>query len=243
MYEISQVYFISNLVNLNSELYQLQENDINSLSEKIISSKKKELQMNLPMLYLNCHYYIIWKINVKEILNKDCFIKFIIKGFNSKRYKDSELVHYEHVLKYEEVLRLEGCGWIEYQLPKNVNEYYVQTSIEISGSINMQMDYVRYGHNEEEITYIPNICIGQNYTKASDIYSIDIIMNKVISELSPYHDVSYDNKNLCLDPNPLSRTEAEEIKKFLSQRPKESLMLKNNRYVIGNNTDGTIPTN
>ncbi|PKB97723.1 hypothetical protein RhiirA5_432597 [Rhizophagus irregularis] len=57
-------------------------------------------------------------------------------------------------------------------------------------------------------------------------------MNKVISELSPYHDVSYDNKNLCLDPNPLSRTEAEEIKKFLSQRPKESLMLKNNRYVI-----------
>lgn len=37
---------------------------------------------------------------------------------------------------------------------------------------------------------------GQNYTKASDIYSIDIIMNKVISELSPYHDVSYDNKNL-----------------------------------------------
>ncbi|CAB5357326.1 unnamed protein product [Rhizophagus irregularis] len=67
MYEISQVYFISNLVNLNSELYQLQENDINSLSEKII-----------------------------KILNKDCFIKFIIKGFNSKRYKDSELWFYQY---------------------------------------------------------------------------------------------------------------------------------------------------
>ncbi|POG58773.1 hypothetical protein GLOIN_2v1488344 [Rhizophagus irregularis DAOM 181602=DAOM 197198] len=33
MYEISQVYFISNLVNLNSELYQLQENDINRFSK------------------------------------------------------------------------------------------------------------------------------------------------------------------------------------------------------------------
>ncbi|PKY53011.1 hypothetical protein RhiirA4_547455 [Rhizophagus irregularis] len=133
------------------------------------------------------YYGIIWKINVKEILNKDCFIKFIIKGSNSKQYKDSELVHYEHVLKYEEVLRLEGLGWIEYQLPKNVNEcyvltsieingsinmglgwieyqlpkiveeYYVQPLIEINGSINMQMDYVRYGYNKEEITYIPNI--------------------------------------------------------------------------------------
>ncbi|CAB4430751.1 unnamed protein product [Rhizophagus irregularis] len=74
---------------------------------------------------------------------------------------------------------------------------------------------------------------GQNYTKASDIYSIDIIMNEVISELSPYHDM--------LRSNPLSRSEAEEIRKFLSQRSKESLMLKNNRYVISNNTDGTIP--
>ncbi|GBC18266.2 hypothetical protein GLOIN_2v1765455 [Rhizophagus irregularis DAOM 181602=DAOM 197198] len=127
----SQVYFISNLVNLNSELHQLQENDINSLSEKIISSKNEELYLNLPMLNFPCT--------------------------NSEQYKDSELKHYEHVLKYEDVLKLEGLGWIEYQLPKDVGELYVQPSIEINGSINMQIDYVRRRSNEGEITCIPNI--------------------------------------------------------------------------------------
>ncbi|PKK63978.1 protein prenylyltransferase, partial [Rhizophagus irregularis] len=129
MYEKPQVYFISNLVNLNSELHQFQENDINR---------------------------IIWKINVKEILNKDCFIKFIIK---STDYEQSELKHFKHVLKYEDVLKLEGLGWIEYQLPK-IDEYNVcniQPSIEINGSINMQIDYVRCGYNEEDITYVSNI--------------------------------------------------------------------------------------
>ena len=51
-----------------------------SLSEKIISSKNGELHLNLPMLYFRWRDGIIWKINVKEILNKDCFIKFIIKS-------------------------------------------------------------------------------------------------------------------------------------------------------------------
>ncbi|CAB4407548.1 unnamed protein product [Rhizophagus irregularis] len=157
MYEKLRVYFISNLVNLNSELHQLQENGINSLSEKIISSKNEELYLNLPMLYFNCSYRIIWKINVKKILNKDCFIKFIIKSTDSEQYKDSELKKYEHVLKYEDMLKLEGVGWIEYQLPIGVYDYYVQPSIEIKGSINMQIDYVRNGIKEEEITYIPNI--------------------------------------------------------------------------------------
>ncbi|GET57317.1 hypothetical protein GLOIN_2v1525759 [Rhizophagus irregularis DAOM 181602=DAOM 197198] len=161
MYEKTQVYLISNLVNLNSKLHQLQENGINSLSEKIISSKNEELYLNLPMLYFQMKCYgIIWKINVKEILNKDCFIKFIIKGTYSKQYhKDSELIHYEHVLKYGDVLKLEGLGWIEYRLPINVYEVYVQPSIEINGSINMQIDYFRrYWYcNTEEITYIPSM--------------------------------------------------------------------------------------
>ncbi|PKY20073.1 hypothetical protein RhiirB3_524025 [Rhizophagus irregularis] len=172
IYEKSLFYFISNLVNLNSELHQLQENeinsklhqlqenDINSLSEKIISSKNEELYLNLPMLYFNWCSNVIWKINVKEILNKDCFIKFIIKSTNSKQYKDSELKHYEHVLKYEDVLKLEGLGWIEYKLPKIRNNHYIQPSIEINGSINMQIDYFRHGSNREKITYIPNVCIG-----------------------------------------------------------------------------------
>ncbi|PKY62225.1 hypothetical protein RhiirA4_488344, partial [Rhizophagus irregularis] len=157
IYQRLQVYFISNLVNLNSELNQFQENDINSLSEKIISSKNEELYLNSPMLYFKRCDRIIWKINVKKILNKDCFIKFVIKSTDSRQYKDSELEHYEYMLKYEDVLKLEGLGWIEYQLPKFVDKYYVQPSIEINGSINMQIDYFRCGYNDEEITYIPNI--------------------------------------------------------------------------------------
>ncbi|GET65627.1 hypothetical protein GLOIN_2v1587083 [Rhizophagus irregularis DAOM 181602=DAOM 197198] len=148
------------MVNLNSKLHQLQENDINSLSEKIISSKNEELYLNLPMLYFNYSYRVIWKISVKEVLNKDSFIKFIIKSTNSEQYKDFELKHYEHVLKYEDMLKLEGLGWIEYQLSENVYYKYVQLSIKINGSINMQIDYVRNGYklyNDEKITYFPNI--------------------------------------------------------------------------------------
>ncbi|RGB29687.1 hypothetical protein C1646_766299 [Rhizophagus diaphanus] len=52
------------------------------------------------------------------------------------------------------MLKLERLGWIEYQVPKNVNDYYVQLSIEINGPINMQIDYFRLGCNDEEITYI-----------------------------------------------------------------------------------------
>ncbi|RIA86158.1 kinase-like domain-containing protein [Glomus cerebriforme] len=82
----------------------------------------------------------------------------------------------------------------------------------------------------------PEILRGQNYTKASDIYSLGIIMYEVISGLPPYHDVSHD-ENLaikicqglrprfnikvpqlivhlikrCLDANPLNRPTAKEI--------------------------------
>ncbi|GET57319.1 hypothetical protein GLOIN_2v1765455 [Rhizophagus irregularis DAOM 181602=DAOM 197198] len=172
MYEKSQVYFISNLVNLNSELHQFQENDINSLSEKIISSKNKELHLNLPMLYFKRYNRIIWKINVKKILNKDCFIKFTIECTYSEQYKD---VVYEHVLKYEDVLKFEGLGWIEYQLPKEIIEIYVQSSIEINGSINMQIEYFRLGYsNKEEITYIPNI---------SDMNNTDLLKGKRTKEI------------------------------------------------------------
>ena len=47
----------------------------------------------------------------------------------------------------------------------------------------------------------PEILRGQNYTKASDIYSFGIIMYEVISGLPPYHDVSHDKSlamKICL---------------------------------------------
>jgi serine/threonine protein kinase len=54
-------------------------------------------------------------------------------------------------------------------------------------------------YNESEIKlygvlgYLaPEILRGQNYTKASDIYSFGILMYEFISELPPYHDNAHD---------------------------------------------------
>ena len=88
----------------------------------------------------------------------------------------------------------------------------------------------------------PEILRGQNYTKASDIYSLGIIMYEVCSGLPPYYDISH-NENLalkichglrprfnikvpqlivnlikrCLDANPLNRPTAEELQEILGK--------------------------
>ncbi|CAB4409915.1 unnamed protein product [Rhizophagus irregularis] len=111
MYKEKEVYFISNLTNLDSELCQFQESDISSLSGLVLCSKNEKFCLYLPTLY--------------------CFIKFIYYV----RYDNQS----EHILKHED----EGLGWIEYQsLTYKLNG--VQILIEIN-SIEMQMDYVRYG--------------------------------------------------------------------------------------------------
>jgi serine/threonine protein kinase len=86
----------------------------------------------------------------------------------------------------------------------------------------------------------PEILRGQNYNKASDIYSFGILMYEIISGLPPYHDLSHD-ENLaikicqglrprfntkvpqlivhlikrCLDADPLDRPTTEEIGNIL----------------------------
>ncbi|GBC18336.2 hypothetical protein GLOIN_2v1869728 [Rhizophagus irregularis DAOM 181602=DAOM 197198] len=81
--------------------------------------------------------------------------QFQENDINSLSEKDSE--QQEHILKHEDVLKIVGLGWIEYQLPINIYECEIQLSIEINGSINMQIDYVRFGSNNEMITCIPNM--------------------------------------------------------------------------------------
>ncbi|POG61737.1 kinase-like domain-containing protein [Rhizophagus irregularis DAOM 181602=DAOM 197198] len=86
----------------------------------------------------------------------------------------------------------------------------------------------------------PEILRGQNYTKASDIYSYGIIMYEIISGLPPYHDIGHDEnlaikicKGLrprfnikvpqlivylikrCLDANQINRPMAKEISDIL----------------------------
>ncbi|RIA82129.1 hypothetical protein C1645_835876 [Glomus cerebriforme] len=140
MYFGKKIYFISNLINLNNELCHFQESDANSLSGQVLCSKNEEFRLDVPgpsRLY----YDIIWKINIKKILSRTCFIKFIVKFSN---YQD------EHILKYEDVSKLKGLGWIEYQFPsfcnKDIGYVLAGLSIEVKGSIDMQIDYVRYGY-------------------------------------------------------------------------------------------------
>ncbi|CAB4418656.1 unnamed protein product [Rhizophagus irregularis] len=131
MYKEKEVYFISNLTNLNSELCQFQESDISSLLGLVLRSKNEKLRLDLPKLTSLYSNYPICKINVKKILSKDCSIKFI-----------SSDDHKEHTLKHEVVSKLEGLGWIEYVIP-TLCSYDFQFSIEIN-SIEM-------------ITHIPNV--------------------------------------------------------------------------------------
>ncbi|RIA85903.1 hypothetical protein C1645_830132, partial [Glomus cerebriforme] len=153
MYQEMKIYFISNLINLNKKLCYFQESDANSLSGQVLCSKNEEFRLDLPVLY-SIYYNIMWKINVKKILSKDCFIKFIV--FKDKeKSTDQE----EHILKYEDVSKLEGLGWIEYNLPINLRNCLIQQSIEVKGSIDMQIDYVRFGYRcvDEKIKCIPNV--------------------------------------------------------------------------------------
>ncbi|GBC20478.2 hypothetical protein GLOIN_2v1837326 [Rhizophagus irregularis DAOM 181602=DAOM 197198] len=138
------VYFVSNLINLNSELCQFQESDISSLSGLVMSSKNENLHLVLPKLENNYYDNLICKMNVKKILSKDCFIKFIPNGNYRKDY----------MLKHKDVSKLEGLGWIEYQI-SIYGLHNAQLSIEIN-SIEMQIEYVRFD-NPNTITYIPDM--------------------------------------------------------------------------------------
>ncbi|PKC02216.1 hypothetical protein RhiirA5_454560 [Rhizophagus irregularis] len=81
MYKVKNVFFVSNLINLNCKFYQFLESDSNSLLGQVLSFKDESLPISLPKL-TDTHeissYFITWKINVKEILSKNCFIKFVI---------------------------------------------------------------------------------------------------------------------------------------------------------------------
>ncbi|EXX53381.1 uncharacterized protein OCT59_023713 [Rhizophagus irregularis] len=149
MYRKREVYFVSNLTNLNSELCQFQESDISSLSGLVLSSKNEKLHLVLPILnFIYTYDYFICKMNVKKILSKDCFIKFTLNG----NYRD-------YMLKHEDVSKLEGLGWIEYQTSIRDLHYDGQFSIEIEiNSIEMQIEYIRLSYSSQPIiTHFTNI--------------------------------------------------------------------------------------
>ncbi|PKY23170.1 hypothetical protein RhiirB3_437302 [Rhizophagus irregularis] len=142
MFEVKKVYFISNLMNLDKNL--------------------NLLDFTLPKFYdillLKIHYGIIWKINVKEIISDTCYVKFIVKQ-EGKEENSNEDNSREYILKYEDLLKLKGLGWIEYTpfyyLYIN-NPGWIQLSIK-TNSIDMEIDYVRFmqfhDYNGDRICY------------------------------------------------------------------------------------------
>ncbi|RIA87515.1 hypothetical protein C1645_740073 [Glomus cerebriforme] len=158
MYYGMRVYFISNLINLDDRYNRFLINDSNSLSGQVLSFENEVLPIKLPKLFNNIVYNdsITWKINVKKILYKECFLKFIIVKENSYQVCQVE----EHKLSYEDLSKLEGLGWIEYTLQFKIRKdcFWIQPSIEIKNrSIILQIDYVRFVSKAREKVTLPNI--------------------------------------------------------------------------------------
>ncbi|GBC07923.1 hypothetical protein RclHR1_00780003 [Rhizophagus clarus] len=151
MYTKCKIYFISNLTNLNKKLSQFQESNSCSLLGQILCSKNGKLHLDFPPYLSTLENYYIWKINIKKILSKDCFIKYIYK--NDYNYEDN------YILKYKDISEIEGLGWIEYTLPTSTLTSRVSVDV---NSIDMQMDYVRFKVDQSSvcdkiITCIPNV--------------------------------------------------------------------------------------
>ncbi|PKB92870.1 hypothetical protein RhiirA5_443100 [Rhizophagus irregularis] len=72
------------------------------------------------------------------------------------------------MLKHEDVSKLEGLGWIEYQDLTKYSSYGIQLSIEIN-SIEMQIDYVRRGFNPNKITHIPGYLLPDYHQLFSNV--------------------------------------------------------------------------
>ncbi|GBC18270.2 hypothetical protein GLOIN_2v1869696 [Rhizophagus irregularis DAOM 181602=DAOM 197198] len=151
LYIEKEIYLISNLINYNKIYCQFQESDPNSLSGQVLCCKNGGIRLIFPVLdfYDGC---IIWKINVKKIISESCFIKFGEKNSHNSSYIGWNV----HILKYRDVLKFKGLGWIECKIPIELDFRNSHLIIEMN-AIDMKIDYIRFGYNEEEITCTPNM--------------------------------------------------------------------------------------
>ncbi|RIA88526.1 hypothetical protein C1645_806747 [Glomus cerebriforme] len=185
MYGAQNIYFVSNIINLNDELRRFQEEDSNSLSGNVLSFKDEAFDLILPIMSINIFYggYILWKINIKKILSRECFVKFIIKS-NEEEEK-------EYILKGDDLLKLEGLGWIEYKFPYKLNNpFETQPLIKSNGFIDMQIDYFRYipyDKTYEELIY---------FTKINHLSSIHNLHKRLPNIPEAFNDKYFFNKDV-----------------------------------------------
>ncbi|GBC07929.1 hypothetical protein RclHR1_00780009 [Rhizophagus clarus] len=176
MYKERKVYFLSCLTNLNNKLSRFKENDSNSLSGQILSfQNEKILELNLPRFYdlfeftsFGTNYYIIWKINIKKVNSSNSILKFVVVQGEKN---SNEINVREYILRYKDLLKFEGLGWIEYMVPKYIWKTRCQITVEISGSIDMEIDYVRFSNinignkNNKPIQICDTLYLLPNYQK------------------------------------------------------------------------------
>ncbi|PKY33251.1 TPR-like protein [Rhizophagus irregularis] len=155
MYRARGVYFMSNL-NYNC---QFQKNNLNrctlSLEDNYLSSPQLSITDIFLLFPENDCYDIIWKINIKKMISSDCFIRFIVEESTINTKMD-------YILKYKDILNLEGIGWISYVPFHSINlKIYlpIQLSIETNkDSIDMQIEYVRITKDyHKERIYFPKM--------------------------------------------------------------------------------------
>ncbi|CAG8438151.1 4835_t:CDS:2 [Funneliformis caledonium] len=186
MYKRKGIYFLSNLVSLNSEFIRFQEMDSNSLSGHVLSFEDEVIPIVLPELKYNSHeyYYYCLKLNVKKILNKDFSVEFIFKHLKEI-----------HLLKYEQLSALIGLGWVEYTLPFHLYNPS-QLSINLkNNSIIMQIDYVRMKWdigNEIDIPEMDNpFQIYNSCPNIPEIFNDKYFSKKEMENLIELKDIIY----------------------------------------------------
>ncbi|GBC18455.2 hypothetical protein GLOIN_2v1785938 [Rhizophagus irregularis DAOM 181602=DAOM 197198] len=194
-YLLQRVYIISNLMNLNND-YQFQESNLNSSSGNILPIKHNCLSLpkfNVKELYRYILYDIVWKINIKRIISTDCFIKFIVKY---EEYEENGHIHKkEYMLKYEDTIKLEGIGWIEYVPFYSicfVNSKWIQFSIETNkDSIDMQIDYIRFTNGCKQQIFFPesNILLPFNTKNVPEAFEDKYFSRKETENLLELKDL------------------------------------------------------
>ncbi|PKK76834.1 hypothetical protein RhiirC2_844879 [Rhizophagus irregularis] len=103
MYTVHRIYFLSNLINLDSVYLKFKESDPNSLTGYILNFKNQTFNLSLPKIsgvFKNdAYYYFYLKINIKNLSSNKCFIKFVI-------IDDEDCnKNLEHILIYEDLLK------------------------------------------------------------------------------------------------------------------------------------------
>ncbi|PKC73047.1 hypothetical protein RhiirA1_488049 [Rhizophagus irregularis] len=151
---ITKVGQIPNIDNDNSLLFmkcklniEFEQYDVAMIDLSRLFYNYKEISF----VYLLQEYQGFWSYLYKVYkTNHDYFVEFgIVDKFNKYMYtgKDSKSIRNVHILKFQDLSKLEGLG-----------KWWLQPSIEVNGFINMQIDYIRFMYdNYRKEIYFPKM--------------------------------------------------------------------------------------